>query len=170
MLPSTLFSAEWLLGPLSESAMGNQGINYYYVLSCPQVLVPERHGSPLWRTVNLIVFHGVLPEEIFLATFTEKAALKLREGLRGLFDIREVPRSWNPTQPLKAIAFAADKHRHQHRILDHEGGKGALRRRNKVAVFNRDGDAIFSDSTRELGNSVKDACAAIMKGQATQKK
>src|SRR5712692_4017397 len=55
-------------------------------------------------------------------------------------------------------------------ILDHEGGKGALARRNKVAVFNRDGDAIFSDSTRELGNSVKDACAAITKNQASLKK
>jgi hypothetical protein len=30
MLPSTLFSAEWLLGPLSESAIGNQGIGYYH--------------------------------------------------------------------------------------------------------------------------------------------
>ena len=48
-------------------------------------------------------------------------------------------------------------------ILDHEGGKGALRRRNKIAVFNRDGDSIYSDSTRELGNAVKDACAAIRK-------
>jgi hypothetical protein len=47
-------------------------------------------------------------------------------------------------------------------ILDHEGGKGLAHRRNKIAVFNRDGDAIFSDSTRELGNSVKDACAAIL--------
>ena len=28
--------------------------------------------------------------------------------------------------------------------------------------FNREGDAIFSDSTRELGNSVKDACQAIL--------
>lgn len=55
-------------------------------------------------------------------------------------------------------------------ILDHEGGKGALRHRNKVAVFNRDGDAIFSDSTRELGNSVKDACAAIAKDLTSQKK
>jgi hypothetical protein len=34
--------------------------------------------------VNLIVFHDVKPEEIFLATFTGKAALQLREGLRGL--------------------------------------------------------------------------------------
>jgi DNA helicase II / ATP-dependent DNA helicase PcrA len=35
----------------------------------------------LWRTVNLIVFHNVLPEQIFLGTFTEKAALQLKEGL-----------------------------------------------------------------------------------------
>jgi hypothetical protein len=47
-------------------------------------------------------------------------------------------------------------------VLDHEGGKGLLRHRNKIAVFNRNGDAIFSDSTRELGNSVKDACQAIL--------
>ena len=36
----------------------------------------------LWRTCNLIVFHGVKPEEIFLSTFTEKAALQLKDGLR----------------------------------------------------------------------------------------
>src|SRR5207249_5954116 len=38
----------------------------------------------LWRTLNLILFHAVKPDEIFLSTFTEKAALQLREGLRGL--------------------------------------------------------------------------------------
>jgi len=36
----------------------------------------------LWRTLNLIVFHNVKPEEIFLSTFTEKAAHQLKEGLR----------------------------------------------------------------------------------------
>jgi DNA helicase II / ATP-dependent DNA helicase PcrA len=36
----------------------------------------------LWRTLNLIVFHGAKPEEIFLSTFTEKAAHQLKEGLR----------------------------------------------------------------------------------------
>lgn len=46
--------------------------------------------------------------------------------------------------------------------LDHEGGKGALRKRNKIAVFNKDGDDIMSHSTRSLGNSVKDACEAIL--------
>jgi hypothetical protein len=46
--------------------------------------------------------------------------------------------------------------------LDHEGGKGLMAHRNKVAVFNRDGDDVFSASTRELGNSVKDACTAML--------
>jgi hypothetical protein len=55
-------------------------------------------------------------------------------------------------------------------ILDHEGGKGVLRVRNKIAVFNRIGDAIYSDSTRSLGNSVKDACEAVRKDQSSQKK
>lgn len=41
----------------------------------------------LWRTLNLIVYHKVAPDEIFLATFTEKAALQLREGLRFLLGI-----------------------------------------------------------------------------------
>ncbi len=46
--------------------------------------------------------------------------------------------------------------------LDHEGGKGLIRKDNKVAVFRRSGDAILSKSTRELGSAVKDACAAIL--------
>jgi len=48
-------------------------------------------------------------------------------------------------------------------VLDHEGGKSILAHDNKVAVFNSDGDAIMSHSTRSLGNSVKDACEAIVK-------
>jgi hypothetical protein len=54
-------------------------------------------------------------------------------------------------------------------ILDREGGKGLLARRNKIAVFNSDGDAIFGESTRELGNAVKDSCAAITKDQASSR-
>lgn len=46
-------------------------------------------------------------------------------------------------------------------LLDHEGGKDAVSRDNKVVVFNREGDAIMSGSTRLLGNAVKDACAVI---------
>ena len=41
----------------------------------------------LWRTVNLIVFHDVKPEEIFLSTFTEKAAFQLKQGLQSLLGL-----------------------------------------------------------------------------------
>jgi PEGA domain len=47
-------------------------------------------------------------------------------------------------------------------VLDHEGGKSEINRDNKIAVFNNaSGDAIFSRSTRSLGNAVKDACPVI---------
>lgn len=36
----------------------------------------------LWRTINAIVFHNVTPEDIFLSTFTEKAAKQLKDGLQ----------------------------------------------------------------------------------------
>lgn len=48
-------------------------------------------------------------------------------------------------------------------VLDHEGGKGLVRRDNKIVVFDRNGDMMFSRSTRSLGNAVKDACLAIVK-------
>jgi hypothetical protein len=47
--------------------------------------------------------------------------------------------------------------------LDHEGGKGLLRHKDKVAVFvQRTGDSIFSKSTLSVGGSVQDACAALV--------
>jgi DNA helicase-2/ATP-dependent DNA helicase PcrA len=41
----------------------------------------------LWRVVNMIVFHGVPPESIFLSTFTEKAAKQLQDGLVSLLGL-----------------------------------------------------------------------------------
>ncbi len=47
--------------------------------------------------------------------------------------------------------------------LQHEGGKGLLRKKDKVAVFVRKtGDAVFSNSTLSVGGSVQDSCAAIL--------
>ena len=46
-------------------------------------------------------------------------------------------------------------------LLEHEGGRGFTRKDNKVAVFDKDGDLIYANSTRSLGNSVKDACKTI---------
>src|SRR5436190_6692516 len=48
-------------------------------------------------------------------------------------------------------------------VLEHEGGKSWIRKDNKVAVFNQDGDSIVSHSTMSLGGSVDDACKAINK-------
>ncbi len=45
--------------------------------------------------------------------------------------------------------------------LQHEGGKGWGQKDNKVAVFNREGDLIFSSSTVTLGGAVEGACVAI---------
>ena len=47
--------------------------------------------------------------------------------------------------------------------LEHEGGKGILRKKDKVAVFVRkSGDSIFSESTLSVGGSVQDACGAML--------
>src|ERR1700686_4359904 len=47
--------------------------------------------------------------------------------------------------------------------LDHEGGKGLLMHKDKIAVFvQKTGDSIFSESTLSVGGSVMDACAAVL--------
>ncbi len=47
-------------------------------------------------------------------------------------------------------------------VLDHEGGKGLLRHKDKVAVFERlSGDVVISHSTLSVGGSVEDACKGI---------
>ena len=38
----------------------------------------------LWRAINLIACHGVPSEAVFIATFTEKSAQQLKEGMRAL--------------------------------------------------------------------------------------
>jgi hypothetical protein len=53
-------------------------------------------------------------------------------------------------------------------LLEHEGGKGLLRKDNKYALFNSDGDAIKSGSTRNLGNAIKDSCAALLQDWKTK--
>ena len=48
-------------------------------------------------------------------------------------------------------------------LFDRDGGKGIARKRDKIAVFKKDGDLLFSDSTRSIGNAVQDACDAIIR-------
>jgi hypothetical protein len=53
-------------------------------------------------------------------------------------------------------------------VLDRETAKTISLHRNKIAVFNRDGDAIFSDSTLALGTSVANACESIRRDKSAQ--
>ena len=39
-----------------------------------------------------------------------------------------------------------------------------LARADKIAVFKKNGDLVYSGKTRSVANAVKDACAAILKG------
>jgi superfamily I DNA/RNA helicase len=86
----------------------------------------------LWRTVNLIAFQGVKPENIFLATFTEKAALQLREGLRSLLEmateVTNIPYD-------ASRVYVGTAHSLCQRILrDHRFSKGAEHRFSPVLL------------------------------------
>jgi hypothetical protein len=48
-------------------------------------------------------------------------------------------------------------------LFDRESFKSVLARRDKIAVFRRNGDVLVSNSVRSVGNAVKDACEAIQK-------
>jgi hypothetical protein len=53
-------------------------------------------------------------------------------------------------------------------LFDREGGKGLARKRDKIAVFKKDGDVLYSGSTRSLGNAVQDSCRTIQAASASQ--
>ena len=67
-----------------EKAILYTGANPLFITAAPG---SGKTRVLLWRTVNLIVCHGVKPEEIYLSTFTEKAAYQLREGLKSLLGL-----------------------------------------------------------------------------------
>ena len=72
----------------------------------------------------------------------------------------EIIKTFNERCPLVTVNSRQEKADYVI-LLDHEGGKELVSRDNKVVVFNHEGDAILSRSTRTLGNAVKDACGAI---------
>ncbi len=48
-------------------------------------------------------------------------------------------------------------------LFDRDGGKGYARKRDKIAVFEKGGDVLYSGSTRTVGSAVQDSCRAIEK-------
>jgi hypothetical protein len=68
------------------------------------------------------------------------------------------------TQRCPGVIVTANREKADYIVrLDHEETSPATPfvRGNKVAVFNKDQDLIYSNSTRFLSNAVKDACRAI---------
>lgn len=55
-----------------ETAILYTGANPLFITAAPG---SGKTRVLLWRAVNLIVCHGVKPEEIYLSTFTESALL-----------------------------------------------------------------------------------------------
>jgi DNA helicase-2/ATP-dependent DNA helicase PcrA len=75
----------WKLLDFSPNKQQKETIHYAH----GPLYLPAGPGSGktrvlLWRTFNLIVFHEIKPENIFLSTFTQKAAKQLKEGLQTL--------------------------------------------------------------------------------------
>ena len=66
-----------------------------------------------------------------------------------------------------AVALTSNKDNADYIVLfDRDGAgkaKSSLARADKIAVFSRNGDLVFSGKTRRVANSVKDACVALSK-------
>jgi hypothetical protein len=68
------------------------------------------------------------------------------------------------TQLCPGVVVTASREKADYVVrLDHEDSNPTTLfvKGNKVAVFNKDQDLVYSGSTRLLGNAVKGACAAI---------
>jgi hypothetical protein len=64
----------------------------------------------------------------------------------------------------RAVTVTLDRAKADYVVLfDREGGKNFLQKRDKIAVFKKDGDVLFSSSARSVGSAVDDACKAIEK-------
>jgi hypothetical protein len=65
-------------------------------------------------------------------------------------------------QRCQSVVVTMDKSKADYVVLfDREGGKGIVLKHDKIAVFKKDGDALYSGSTRSVGNAVQDSCEAI---------
>jgi DNA helicase-2/ATP-dependent DNA helicase PcrA len=94
----------------------------------------------LWRTLNLIVFHGANPEEIYLSTFTEKAALQLNEGLRFLLSM-VTNRTGQPYDISRM--YVGTIHSLCHRILTDRRFSGQRRRHQQPSLLDELGQYFY---------------------------
>jgi hypothetical protein len=114
--------------------------------------------SQSWETYGYAWFHGSGSSSGGTGSFNQNGGAVSRGGARP--QTVEIIKTFGERCPDITVTNQPEKANYVV-TLDHEGGKGVLRHRNKVALFNRNGDVLFSHSTLTLGNSVKDACEAI---------
>jgi hypothetical protein len=62
-----------------------------------------------------------------------------------------------------AVTITADHENADYIVAIDDTGAGPLRKPNKVVVYNRTQQVVFSTATRSMKSAVKDACAAIGK-------
>lgn len=74
----------------------------------------------------------------------------------------EVIKTFRERCPAYTMTIRADQANYIVKF-DREPGKEFFNRRNKIVVAKPNGDVIFTDSTRQLGNAVSNACSAIAK-------
>ncbi len=67
-------------------------------------------------------------------------------------------------QRCPSVVVTMDKDKADYVVLfDRESSKGIARKRDKIAVFKKDGDVLYSESVRSVGTAVQDSCASIEK-------
>jgi DNA helicase-2/ATP-dependent DNA helicase PcrA len=108
----------------------------------------------LWRTVNLIATEGVDPRQIFLSTFTEKAAHQLREGLRGF--LGAVTEETGKPYDLSRMFVGTVHSLCQRLVTDRDFQPG--RRRGRAPVLLDELDQFLFVSRRGFWQSLLDAC------------
>ena len=124
----------------------------------PRVFITD---SQSWETYGYSWFHGSGSSTNGTGSFSQNGGSVSRGGARP--QTAEIIKTFGQRCPQTTANNIFEKADYVV-VLDHEGGKGLLRHKNKAAVFNRvSGDAIVSHSTLSLGGSVQDACAAITK-------
>ena len=127
----------------------------------PRVFITD---SQSWETYGYSWFHGGGSSTNGTGSFSQNGGSISRGGARP--QTAEIIKTFGERCPQTTANNIVEKADYVV-VLDHEGGKGLLRHKNKIAVFNRiSGDAIVSHSTLSLGGSVQEGCAAIVKDWA----
>ena len=75
----------------------------------------------------------------------------------------------NKNKHCRTLTVTINRKKADYIIVHDDTGAGPGRKPQKIAVFKKDGDLIYSGSTRRVSSAIKDACKAIKRDLATPK-